>query len=91
MILFIIKQRPGQVYNVSGQECMTNLNFINEIAKCMGKSFEYELGYENIQGRNVSHNAPPRRMLELGWRPEERFEYRVKEFVDWTLAHPEWY
>ena len=91
MILFIIKQRPGQVYNVSGQECMTNLNFINEIARCMGKSFEYELGYENIQGRNVSHNAPPRRMLELGWRPEERFEYRVKEFVDWTLAHPEWY
>lgn len=91
MILFIIRQPPGKTYNVSGLECMTNLKFITEIAKCLGKTVDYELGYENIQGRNVSHNAPPDLLLSLGWRPEKTFETHVKEFVEWTLAHPEWY
>jgi nucleoside-diphosphate-sugar epimerase len=91
MILFIIKQVPGQIYNVSGRECMTNLKFISEIAKCMNKAFDYEIGYENIQGRNVSHNAPPDRLWSLGWRPEKTFEYRINEFVTWTMEHPEWH
>jgi len=90
MILFIINQPPGGVYNVSGQECMTNLEFISKIANCLNTTFEYELGYENIQGRNVSHNAPPHRLLELGWHPERSFDDRVKEFVEWTLDHAEW-
>jgi nucleoside-diphosphate-sugar epimerase len=91
MVLFIINQTPGQIYNVSGPECMTNLKFINEIAKCMNKTFDYEIGYENIQGRNVSHNAPPDRLWSLGWRPEKTFEYRINEFVTWTIEHPEWH
>jgi nucleoside-diphosphate-sugar epimerase len=69
---------------------MTNLEFISKIAKCLNKTFEYELGYENIQGRNVSHNAPPDRLLELGWHPERSFDDRVKEFVEWTVNHAEW-
>jgi|688.fasta_scaffold01309_22 nucleoside-diphosphate-sugar epimerase len=91
MVLFIIHQEPGRIYNVSGPVCMGNLEFISEIAKCLGKTVKYGLGYENIQGRNVAHNAPPDRIWALGWRPEKTFETRVKEFVDWTLAHPEWY
>jgi nucleoside-diphosphate-sugar epimerase len=91
MILFIIQQKPGDIYNVSGSECMSNLKFISEIAKYLGKEVNYELGYENVQGRNVAHNAPPDRIWELGWRPEKSFDTRIKEFVEWTLAHPEWY
>lgn len=91
MILFIIQQKPGSIYNVSGTECMTNLKFISEIAKCLGKTVDYELGFENIQGRNVSHNAPPNRIWALGWRPEKSFETRISEFVEWTLSRPDWY
>ena len=91
MILFILLQFPGKIYNVSGQECISNLEFINEIAKCMNKRVIYELGTENIQGRNVAHDAPPDLLWSLGWRPEKPFEERIKEFVEWTLVHPAWY
>lgn len=91
MIMFIIHQKPGGIYNVSGAECMSNLEFISKIAKCMGKTVKYELGYENIQGRNVAHTAPPDLIWALGWRPEKSFENRIADFVEWTLAHPEWY
>jgi len=91
MILFILHQEPGRIYNVSGRECMTNLEFITKIAKCMNKTVNYTLGTENIQGRNVSHDSPPDLIWSLGWRPEKSFDDRIKEFVDWTLDHPAWY
>jgi dTDP-glucose 4,6-dehydratase len=90
MILFIIRQPPGNCYNVTGSKTIPNLDFLKFIAKEVHLDFEYEICSENIKGRILQIDAPPTRLYSLGWRPKKSFEERIKEFVEWTLTHPSW-
>jgi len=90
MILFILKlNEPGRTYNVTG-DLISNLDFLEHIAKWVNVKVKYALKQENIQGRVLFQNAPPDLIYSLGWRPKKTFEERLNEFVTWTLAHPEW-
>jgi dTDP-glucose 4,6-dehydratase len=90
MILFIIKNsQPGKTYNLTG-DLISNLEFLESIAKNMNKTFKYSLKQENIDGRILFQNAPPREIYSIGWRPTKTFEERLSEFVQWTCSHPEW-
>lgn len=91
MILFIIGQTPGNTWDVSGAESITNLEFINKIAKILDRQFSFKIVEEGTAGRVLSHDAPPTKLLEAGWRPEKPFDSHLEDFVKWTLAHPEWY
>ena len=90
MILFIIRQPPGKTYNITGVKSVSNLEFLKLIAKEMNTVFDYETVSENIKGRIHKIDAPPSLVYSLGWRPKKPFEERIKEFVQWTLAHPSW-
>ena len=90
MILFILKlDEPGRTYNVTG-DLISNLEFLEHIAKCVNVKVNYTLHQENIQGRVLFQNAPPYLIYSLGWKPKKTFDERLREFVAWTLAHPEW-
>lgn len=90
MVLFILKlDEPGRTYNVTG-DLISNLEFLEHIAKCVNVKVNYTLQQENIQGRVLFQNAPPNLIYSFGWKPKKTFQERLHEFVTWTLAHPEW-
>lgn len=90
MIVFILKEcPPDEIYNLSGDN-ISNIDFLNYISSAMDVPSEYIIEPENIEGRIVYCDAPPDRILARGWRASASFEERVKEFVLWTLNHPEW-
>jgi dTDP-glucose 4,6-dehydratase len=90
MIVFILKEcPPGEIYNLTGEN-ISNFDFLNYISSAMDRPFEYIIEPENIEGRLVYCDAPPDCILARGWRASVSFEERVKEFVLWTLNHPEW-
>jgi len=90
MVLFILKlDEPGRTYNVTG-DLISNLEFVEHIAKCINVKVNYTLQQENIQGRVLFQNAPPDLIYSLGWKPKKTFGERLHEFVGWTLDHPEW-
>lgn len=81
MVLFILKQPTGGVYNTT-HDFMTNLDFLCMIAKAMCVSeIDYKLQEENIAGRIGNQDAPPDLIRKLGWRPKISFEQRIEEFV----------
>jgi nucleoside-diphosphate-sugar epimerase len=89
MVVFILEKcPPGEIYNLTGEN-ISNLVFLKYISAAMGKESEYSIESENIEGRLVYSDAPPNRILARGWRASVSFEERVKEFVRWTLDHPE--
>jgi len=90
MVLFISRQPPGETYNVTGTESVSNLDLLTLLAKSVGTEFQYKIGAENIQGRILKIDAPPRLLYSLGWRPLATLEERVESFVRWTLEHPSW-
>lgn len=90
MILFILKlDEPGRTYNVTG-DLISNLEFLEHIAKCVNVKVNYTLQQENVQGRVLFQNAPPDLIYSLGWKPKKTFQERLRAFVAWTLGHPEW-
>lgn len=89
-IVFILKKQvPGYTYNVTG-DLISNLELVQEIAKNLGKEFEYEIQPEGIKGRVICQNAPPTRLHLAGWKPRKKFSDRVKDFVQWTINNPTW-
>jgi nucleoside-diphosphate-sugar epimerase len=86
MVSFILEQPPGKIYNTTG-DFMSNLQFLECIAKAMGKDkFDFELVEENIPGRIGNQDAPPDLIRSLGWKSSKTFHERIKEFVSSTLA-----
>jgi dTDP-glucose 4,6-dehydratase len=88
MVMFIIRREPsGGTYNTTA-EFMTNLEFLNHIAKAMKvEQFEYELVEEAINGRMGSQDAPPDLIKSLGWKASKTFEERICDFVQHFLSH----
>lgn len=86
MVLFIIDQPPGGIYNTTS-DYMTNLDFLKHIANAMNiDNFEYDLVEEGIAGRMGNQDAPPDLIRSLGWTPSKTFEERIKNFVNSTQA-----
>lgn len=82
MVLFIIDQKPGKIYNTTC-DFITNLEFLTHIANALDiENFEYETIEENVAGRIGDQDAPPDFIRSLGWKPSKTFEERIKEFVD---------
>lgn len=90
MIVFIIKNcDPGDIYNLTGDN-ISNVDFLKYISSALGKTFEYTIEPENIDGRVSCIDSPPDLIHASGWKTTVSFEERIKEFVSWTLNHPEW-
>jgi dTDP-glucose 4,6-dehydratase len=90
MIVFILQKcGSGGTYNLTFTN-ISNLEFLNSIARAIGKTPQYIFENENVNGRvtlcGESHNA----LYSLGWITVMSFDERIKEFVNWSLAHPEW-
>lgn len=82
MVLFILDQKPGKIYNTTG-DFMTNLEFLKCIAKAMNiEHFDYQLVEECITGRIGDQDAPSDFIRSLGWKPSKTFEDRILEFVN---------
>ena len=85
MVLFILDQKPGKIYNTT-HDFITNLDFLTHVASALGiENFEYETIEENVAGRTGDQDAPPDFIRSLGWKPSKTFEERIKDFVDTYL------
>jgi len=83
MVLYIVNLKPGQSYNLTGRECINNLEFVSIISKILNKEFTYELKPENISGRILCQTIEP----SFNWIYKNSIEEELKNFVDWTLNH----
>ena len=86
MVLFIIDQPPGGIYNTTS-DYMTNIEFLKHIANAMNiHDFQFELIDEGVVGRMGNQDAPPNLIRSLGWKPSKTFEQRIKDFVNSAQA-----
>ncbi|HHW38558.1 MAG TPA: dTDP-glucose 4,6-dehydratase [Bacillales bacterium] len=90
--LVIHKGRPGEVYNIGGNNERRNIeiverildllnmpkNLITYVQDRLGHDFRYAIDSSKI------HN-------ELGWKPEYSFDQGIKETVLWYQSHAEWW
>lgn len=85
------KGKPGEVYNLGGNNEKNNLEITRLLLKLLDKPetlikfVEDRLGHDRRYALDCGKAE-----RELGWTPKKDFEQGLKETVQWYLKNPEW-
>jgi len=92
-VVFILKNgKAGERYNIPGSCEVSNLELAQKIAQIMQKELYYELVaiHAARPGLDVRYSLDGSKLASLGWTPPNDFDQKLRETIEWTLAHPEW-
>jgi dTDP-glucose 4,6-dehydratase len=87
------KGTPGEVYNVGGNNEMTNRRITEIILKEMGKDWDQSVQYvKDRPGHDRRYAIDASKIKrELGWEPKHRFEEAIKTTIQWYKDHEPWW
>lgn len=83
--------RVGDVYNIGGNNEMTNLTIVRLILAQLGRDDSQIMFVADRPGHDRRYAIDNTKITtELGWRPLYTFEQGLRETIDWYVTHPEW-
>ena len=87
------KGTPGEVYNIGGNNEMTNRKIVETILREMGKSWDE--GVQMVKDR-PGHDRryaidATKIKRELGWEPKHRWEQAIKTTIQWYRDNEPWW
>jgi dTDP-glucose 4,6-dehydratase len=92
-VLFLIeKGKVGELYHITGEKEVNNLEMAQFIAKELGKELIYELVnfHGDRPGHDLSYNLNGEKLFSLGFKLPVNFEESLRKTVRWTIEHPKW-
>lgn len=80
------------VFNVVGDNELTNLEMALLVASFTGKELKYELVdvHSARPGHDLRYSLDGTKLASLGWKAPVPFESTVKSTVEWTMKNPIW-
>ncbi|HEX4794190.1 MAG TPA: dTDP-glucose 4,6-dehydratase [Humisphaera sp.] len=87
------KGRPGEVYNIGGNNELHNRTITETILREMGKDWEQNVQYvKDRPGHDRRYAIDASKMKrELGWEPRHRFAQAIRATIDWYKANENWW
>ena len=89
--LLIDKGKPGEVYNVGGEEERTNLKLTQSILKSMGKDASLIKFVQDRPGHDFRYSLNCRKLKKLGWRQEYKLDAGLKATIAWYQNNEQWW
>ena len=82
----ISKGIPGQVYNITAYEEITNKTIVEKILDILGKSHEMIEYVGDRPGHDKRYSIDCSKIEnQIGWRPRYKFYDALKQTVNWYL------
>jgi dTDP-glucose 4,6-dehydratase len=87
------KGRFGEVYNVGGNNEITNRKITETILTEMGRKWDESVQYvKDRPGHDRRYAIDAGKLKrELGWSPKHRFEEAIKTTIRWYHDHQDWW
>ncbi len=87
------KGKPGDVYNIGGNNELTNRRITEVVLREMGKDWDTSVQYvKDRPGHDRRYAIDAGKIKrELGWEPRHRFEEAIKTTIAWYKAHEDWW
>lgn len=83
--------KPGEVYNIGGNNEKTNIEITRLVLFQLGKGDELIQYVKDRPGHDRRYAINSTKIQqELGWRPQHTFETGIKETVDWYKNNQSW-
>ena len=85
--------KPGEVYNIGGNNEMTNRKIVETILREMGKTWDDGVQYvKDRPGHDRRYAIDASKIKrELGWEPKHRFADAIKTTIQWFKDHQDWW
>jgi dTDP-glucose 4,6-dehydratase len=85
------KGRPGEVYNIGGNNEKANIEIVKLILNELGKPESLISYVTDRKGHDRRYAIDSSKMKrELGWEPSYTFEQGIQETIDWYLNNKGW-
>jgi dTDP-glucose 4,6-dehydratase len=93
------KGKPGEVYNIGGNNEWKNIDLVMLVCRIMDKKLGREDGdserlityVKDRPGHDLRYAIDASKLTsETGWRPETSFETGLEKTIDWYLTNQEW-
>lgn len=97
--LLLNESKPGETYNVGGEQEMRNIDLIHKIIEIVHKktgtdkqSLENLITYvKDRPGHDFRYAIDCSKVKkELGWKPSPSLDQRLEETVEWYINNQEW-
>jgi dTDP-glucose 4,6-dehydratase len=89
----LTKGTPGEVYNIGGNNEMTNRGITEIILGEMGKKWDESVKHvKDRPGHDRRYAIDAGKIkAQLGWEPRHRFEKSIKTTIQWYREHESWW
>jgi len=88
----ISKGRPGQVYNITAYEEITNKTIVEKILDILGKSHDIIEYVGDRPGHDKRYSIDCSKIEDqIGWKPQYKFDDALKQTVNWYLQNQSWW
>ncbi len=89
--LLIERGVNGQVYNIGGEQELTNIDLTRKILALMGKT-ESSIKYvQDRPGHDFRYSLDCSKLKKLGWRPRYSVDQGLAQTIAWYQNHPKWW
>ncbi len=89
--LLIHKGVNGEVYNIGGEQELTNIDLTKRILKLMGKN-ESSIKYvQDRPGHDFRYSLDCSKLKKLGWKQTHGIDQGLKVTVDWYQNNEPWW
>jgi len=82
---------PGEVYHISGDDTLSNLEVVEMLLELCGADWNSVDRVEDRKGHDLRYALNDNRLRELGYRPRIGFREGLSETVRWYVDNPAWW
>jgi len=88
----ITKGDPGEAYNITSWNEISNKTIVGKILSIMGKSNDLIEYVGDRPGHDKRYTIDSSKIQnEIGWKPAYDFDNAIKQTVDWYLKNRDWW
>ena len=90
ILTVVFKGKYGEIYNISSNNELENIDIVEKIFDLMGKKGNIKY-VSDRPGHDVRYSIRSDKLKNLGWKPEYGFSDALKLTVEWYINNEKWW
>ncbi len=90
ILTVLFKGKYGEIYNISSNNELENIDIVEKIFALMGKKGNIKY-VSDRPGHDVRYSIRSDKLKNLGWKPEYGFTDALKLTVEWYMNNEKWW
>jgi dTDP-glucose 4,6-dehydratase len=89
--MILQKGKKGEIYNIAGNDEMTNVETLKTILKVLGKSESLIEFVKDRPAHDLRYALDAEKMKNMGWYPKTKFLDGIRKTIEWYRNNQAWW